>query len=116
MLYLVAKTIISAAILVAASEIAKRSTVLGALIIALPLNSLLAFSWLYVDTRDPSRIAALSQSVMLLILPSLTFFVVVPIALRTGQSFPMALLIACSATLIACWLWSLVLGRFGIQL
>jgi hypothetical protein len=115
MIYLVLKTLVSAAILVAASEIAKRSTLLGGLIIALPLNSMLAFSWLYIDTRDPQRVAALSQSVMLLILPSLVFFVLMPLCLKAGLSFGLALAIAAGATLIACWLWSLLLARFGIS-
>ena len=116
MVYLVLKTLLSAAILVAASEVAKRSTLLGALIIALPLNSMLAFSWLYIDTKDPLRVAALSQSVMLLILPSLAFFVLMPVSLKAGLSFPVALAIASAGTVLACWLWSLLLGRLGITL
>ena len=110
------KTIISAVLLVAAGEIAKRSTLLGALIIALPLNSILAFSWLYLDTRDAAQVAQLSQSVMLLILPSLVFFILLPLCLKAGQSFGLALALSCGATMLACWLWSLVLGRFGVQL
>ncbi len=116
MLYLVLKTLVSAAILVAASEVAKRSTLLGALLIALPLNSMLAFSWLYADTRDPARVAALAQSVMLLIIPSLNFFVLMPVCLKAGQSYGLALAISSGATVLACWLWSLLLGRLGISL
>jgi len=116
MLGAVLKTVLSAIILVIASEVAKRSTLLGALIIALPLNSILAFSWLYLDTRDPLRVAQLSQSVMLLILPSLVFFILMPVCLKAGQSFGAALAIACGSTVLACWLWSLMLGRLGISL
>jgi hypothetical protein len=110
------KVIVSAIVLVVASEVSKRSTLIGALIIALPLNSILAFSWLYLDTRDEMRVAQLSQSVMLLILPSLTFFILMPLCLKAGQSFGVAMGIACAATVAACWLWSLLLGRFGIAL
>lgn len=110
------KTLISAAFLVTASEIAKRSTLLGALIIALPLNSILAFSWLYLDTRNTAQVAQLSQSVMLLILPSLVFFILMPLCLKAGQSFGVALALSCGATILACWLWSLLLGRLGIAL
>jgi hypothetical protein len=116
MLQLVLKTLISAITVVAASEIAKRSTLLGALIIALPLNSILAFIWLYYETHDGLRVAQLSQSILALLLPSLLFFVILPLSLKAGQSFGLALTLASALTLLACWLWSLLLGRFGITL
>ena len=44
MIQYIIKLLISAAIIVLASEVSKRSTVLAALIIALPLVSLITFS------------------------------------------------------------------------
>ena len=58
MWYLIAKAALSGIIVVAASEIAKRAPTLGALLISLPLVSILALVWLW---RDSQRIAALSQ-------------------------------------------------------
>ena len=52
MTYFFVKTIFTALIIVIVSEIAKKSTFLGALIISIPLTSLLAFIWLYFDTKD----------------------------------------------------------------
>ena len=52
MTYFFVKTIFTALIIVIVSEIAKKSTFLGALIISVPLTSLLAFIWLYFDTKD----------------------------------------------------------------
>ena len=49
MTYFFVKTIFTALIIVIVSEIAKKSTFLGALIISIPLTSLLAFIWLYFD-------------------------------------------------------------------
>ena len=49
---LVVKVLISVAVLLAAVEIAKRSPFWGAVVIALPLTSMLAMVWLYWDTRD----------------------------------------------------------------
>ena len=61
MLYLVLKAGLSGVIIAAASELARRAPALGALILSLPLVSLLAFIWLWGDGGDNARIAALSE-------------------------------------------------------
>lgn len=50
MLYYLVKLVLSAGIIVAVSEVAKVNTGLGALIKSLPLISIIAMIWLYVDT------------------------------------------------------------------
>ena len=59
MLYLAIKAALSGVIIAAASEAARRAPALGALILSLPLISLLAFIWLWRDSGDSARIAAL---------------------------------------------------------
>ena len=49
MLYYALKVIISAIVIVAIAEIAKRNTGLAALVASLPLTSLLAFIWLHIE-------------------------------------------------------------------
>ena len=56
MLYYTIKILLSSLVLVAVSEIAKRSSTLGALLASLPLTSLLAFVWLYLDTGDVQKV------------------------------------------------------------
>ncbi len=51
MLYYALKIAISAFIIVAIAELAKRSSTLAALLAALPLTSLLAFIWMHVEGR-----------------------------------------------------------------
>ena len=51
------KVLISASIIVLATEISKRSSVLAAFIIALPLVSLLTFCWIYYESKDTLKIA-----------------------------------------------------------
>jgi hypothetical protein len=95
------KTLISALLIAGASELARRSTTAAALLISLPLTSLLAIVWLWRDTHDPMRIAALSSEIFWLVLPSLSFFIALPLALRFGVSFWPALAIAATVTAIA---------------
>jgi hypothetical protein len=102
--YLLLKALLSGAIVAAASELARRSSVLGAVLISLPLTSILAAIWLYRDTRDTGEVAALSWSVLWVVVPSLVFFVVLPLALRAVGFWP-ALVLACAATAVSYAAW-----------
>ena len=87
MVYAVVKITLTALIVWAVSEIAKRSTVFGALIASLPLTSLLAFVWIYVETGESATIAALARDILWLVLPSLLLFIVFPALLERGWNF-----------------------------
>ena len=92
------KVILSAGVILAASEAAKRNLALAALLCALPLTSLLTLSWTWVETSDAARITALSHSILAYTVPSLVFFLFLPWALRVGLSFWPALLAAAIGT------------------
>jgi hypothetical protein len=68
------KAILSSILIVTASEAAKRSAILGAILISLPLSSLIALSFLWVDTQDTQKVIELSKGIVLMILPSVLFF------------------------------------------
>lgn len=116
MAYLALKALLSGVIIAIVSEISKRSPALGALIVSLPLTSILAILWLWRDTGDAERIAAQAQATFWYVLPSLPMFLVFPILLRQGVVFWLALAISCglTATLYLLMVW--MLGRFGISL
>ena len=59
MFYLIIKALLSGVIVAAVSEIAKRWPGLGGLVASLPLVSVLGMMWLWRDTHDPERMAAL---------------------------------------------------------
>lgn len=98
MLYL--KFILSALVIVGASELAKRNLAMGALLCALPLTSLLVMSWTWVETADTARISALSISILAYTVPSLVLFVALPLLLRTGVGFWLSLLGASAITFL----------------
>ncbi len=102
MFYYALKTVLSALIIVAIAEIAKRSTVIGALIASLPLTSLLAFVWLYAETHDTARISTLSFEVFWLVIPSLALFIALPLFIRLGWGFWLSLAAAIGVT-TACY-------------
>jgi hypothetical protein len=116
MLYYALKVVISALLIVAISEIAKRHTGLAALIASLPLISLLAFVLLHLESTPLARIAELSWQIFWLVLPSLALFLMLPFLLRHGLGFWYSLGISVAAT-IGCYLALLaVLRRFGVTL
>ncbi len=116
MLFLFAKAALSGIIIALASEVAQRSPSWGALIVSLPLISILSMIWLWHDTGDTERIAALAQGTFWLVLPTLPMFLVMPALMRHGVSFWPALGAACLLTitlyLLAIWL----LPRFGVTI
>lgn len=116
MLQYALKVALTAVLVVAISEVSKRSSALGAIIASLPLTSLLAFLWLYGETGDAGKVAELARSIFWYVLPSLVLFVVLPVMISQGYGFWMSLGIACAATFAAYLAMIQVLARFGITL
>jgi hypothetical protein len=116
MLYLVVKAALSGLIIVAASELARRVPTYGALLLSLPLVSILAMIWLWRDTGDNERIAALSESTFWLVLPTLPLFLVLPAMLRHGVGFWISLAAVCAMTVALYLLTFWLLPKLGINL
>jgi len=116
MFYYVFKVFISALIIVAITEIAKRSSGFAALVASLPLTSLLAFVWLHAEGSTPAQIAELSSQIFWLVLPSLALFLLLPLLIRQGFGFWLSFGVSIAAT-IGCYFALLpLLRRLGVQL
>ncbi len=116
MRYYLFKITISAVLVVAISEVAKRSATLGGVLASLPLVSWLAIMWLYLETQDPQQVAAFSVHIFWLVLPSLVLFVTLPFFLKKDLPFFMSLLLA-TGLMFACYVGMLlVLQRFDVNL
>lgn len=109
------KVLITAIVVVVVSEIAKRSSIWAGVLASLPLTSLLAFVWLYLDTGDTAKVTSLSHSIFWLVIPSLILFLLLPYFINLGVNFWASLILSCSATALAYYgmVWSLY--RFGIH-
>jgi hypothetical protein len=104
-----AKTLISALMIAGISELGKRSPVMGGLLASLPLTSLLAMIWLYLETRNPLTVAQLSTSILWLVLPSLLLFIALPALLKNP-----ALIVSCLLTALAYTAMLALLKKVGI--
>lgn len=111
--YLV-KTLISALLIVAISEIAKRFSWFAAIVASLPITSMLAMVWLYADTRSIERVSALSYGVFWMVVPSLAFFLLFPVLLK-HLPFAAAMIVGCAGMAGVYFLYSALLAKLGIK-
>lgn len=116
MIYYVTKIVISAVLIVAVSELAKRSSFAGALLASVPLVSVLAMLWLYIDTKDIEKVSALASSVFWFVLPSLVLFISLPLLLKQGLNFYVSMSFAIGLTIAAYWFMVAVLNHYGVKL
>ncbi len=113
--FMIVKALVSGVIIMAISEIAKRSPAFAALIASLPLVSLLGMIWLWGETGDRQRLADHAEATFWYVLPSLPLFLVFPALLRSGLGFWLALLLSCLMTVVLYAAMAWVLPRFGIR-
>jgi hypothetical protein len=116
MLYATLKVLLTSLLVVAVSEAGKRSSLLGAILASIPLVSVLAMIWLYIDTRDVEKVAGLAAGIFWLVLSSLVLFVTLPILLRAGIDFYAALSLSIALTIAAYFAMIYSLRFAGIAL
>ena len=116
MAYYLFKVVLTTSLIVAISEVSKRTTFFGGLLASLPIVSYLGMIWLYVETRDQQKVADLSNSVFWLVLPSLPFFVLLPVLLKKTANFYVSFGVATMAMLGVYAVMLVTLRKFGIQL
>lgn len=115
MSWLITKYLITAAVVVLASEVAKRHDLIGALIVALPLVSVLTLIWLAVEGQSVERIGNHAWYTFWYVLPTLPMFLLFPWLLaRLG--FSGALLVSIAITVGLFWIYARALRGFGIDL
>jgi hypothetical protein len=114
MLRVLIKFVISSLIIVLASELGKKSTILGSIIVTLPLTSIMTLCWLYRDTGNTELVMSTSRGILWFILPSLALFLVLPLLLKAGMKFPISMVLSCLVLVATypAYLW--ILGKFGV--
>ena len=112
MFFNILKVLITALVIVLAAEAAKRSSLLAGLIVSMPLITVLTLIWLYWDTKDIKQVSDLTNNTLLMILPSLTFFIFFPILLKLDINFFGSMLVAIFSTAICYWGYTIFLNKY----
>ncbi|KPI86151.1 hypothetical protein ABL78_4773 [Leptomonas seymouri] len=114
-IYLVFKYALTSAIVVAVSEVAKRSDRLGGLLAALPIVTVLTLIWLQVEGQSKTLIANHAWYALWYVIPTLPMFLTFPYCFdRFG--FWGAMGVSCAATVIVYVVFGFLLSLLGIHL
>ncbi|MDT9000867.1 DUF3147 family protein [Paucibacter sp. APW11] len=113
--WIITKYLITAALVVGISELAKRSDRLGGLIAALPLVTVLTLIWLQLERQPSEKIANHAWYTFWYVLPTLPMFLLFPWLLNRLGFWP-ALVACLLITVLAFAALALLLRRFGIEL
>lgn len=115
MYWLITKYLITAAVVVLISELAKRSDKLGAFVAALPMVTILALIWLYVENQSTEKIANHAWYTFWYVVPTLPMFLAFPLLLPRIGFWP-TLAASVVITVVCFGLFALLVKRFGIEL
>jgi len=115
MAWLLTKYLITSLVVVAVSEVAKRSDRLGALLASLPLVTLLALIWLHVEKQPAEKLTNHAWYTFWYVVPTLPMFLVFPKLYERWGFWPA--LAASAVITIACFgAFALIVRPFGIKL
>jgi hypothetical protein len=112
----ITKVVITTAIIIGITELGKSSHFWGSILASLPITSLLAFIWIFWDTGDAKKIIELSYGIFWIIIPSLILFICLPLLLKKGLHFWLALPLSSLATVIGYFVYIRLLKVFGINI
>ena len=113
--WIIFKYLLTAGVVVLVSEIAKRSDRLGGLIAALPLVTVLALIWLYVENQSSEKISNHAYYTFWYVLPTLPMFLIFPYLLKKF-GFWITLSSSMMITLIIFYIFAKVMKSFGVDL
>ena len=115
MAWIVTKYLITAAVVVLISEVAKRSDKLGGLIAALPMVTFLALIWLYVEKQPTEKISNHAWYTVWYVVPTPPMFLVFPF-LHERIGFWPTMEISILITLVCFGVFAMLVKHFGIEL
>jgi uncharacterized membrane protein (GlpM family) len=113
--WIIFKYLLTAGVVVLISEVAKRSDRLGGLIAALPLVTILALIWLYIENQSSEKISNHAYYTFWYVLPTLPMFLIFPYLLKKF-GFWITLSLSMVITLIIFYIFAKVMKSFGVNL
>ncbi len=112
---IITKYLVTATVVAGVSELAKRSDRLGALLASLPLVTLLALIWLYVEKQPASKITNHAWYTFWCVMPTLQMFLLFP-KLFERFGFSPALALSAVITILCFGGFALLVKPFGTRL
>ncbi len=113
--FLIFKTLLTAMVIVAVSEVAKRSNLFGGMLAALPISTVLILIWMHVEGASQEKLGRHAAYTLIYVLPTLPMFAVFPFAIQRFGFWPS--LVGCLLlTAFFVFLTHLAVRNFGFRL
>ncbi|MBL6686166.1 MAG: DUF3147 family protein [Methylophilaceae bacterium] len=112
---IIIKLIVTSAIIVLISEIAKHYDRLAALIASLPLVTLITLFWLYYEDQSDEKLASHAYYTFWYVLPTLPMFLFFPWGIKVF-GFWITFILSIFLTVILFVIYAMLLKKFGIDL
>lgn len=116
MYLLITKALLSGIVIVVVSELAKKNNLVASIVHSLPLTSLLAFLWLYAETKDAALIGRHAWGTFWFVLPTLPMFLLMPWLIQKLGGFWPALAAGIGLSIALYWLTMRLLDVAGVKL
>ena len=112
---IIVKLVVTSAIIVLISEIAKHYDRLAALIASLPLVTLITLFWLYYEDQSDEKLASHAYYTFWYVLPTLPMFLFFPWGIKVF-GFWITFILSIFLTVILFVIYAMLLKKFGIDL
>ena len=115
MFFILAKILVTAAIIVIVSEIAKVNDRIGGLIAAMPLTTFLILFWMYYENVSENKISSHISYTLLYLIATVPMFIIFPFCLNKF-GFWITIIISIFITLISTVIIHQISKNFDIKL
>ena len=112
---IIIKLVVTSAIIVLISEIAKHYDRLAALIASLPIVTLITLFWLYYEDQSDEKLASHAYYTFWYVLPTLPMFLFFPWGIKVF-GFWITFILSIFLTVILFVIYAMLLKKFGIDL
>ncbi|MGV8147267.1 MAG: DUF3147 family protein [Alkaliphilus sp.] len=110
------KVIVTAIIVAIVSYVSRKFPTIGAIVVSLPLTSMLAIMWLYRDTNDIAKVIELSQAIIWIVVPSIVFFIALVLLLKNDVKFYLAMFLSSVIMILGYNAYIFILRKFGVNI
>ncbi|MEM7383691.1 MAG: DUF3147 family protein [Verrucomicrobiota bacterium] len=107
------KVAVSAIVILLVTNVNVKNPYLSALLISLPLTSIIAMIWMQAEGQPMPKIASHIRGTFWFVLPSLPMFLIMPIMLEKKMNFYLSLLLCCLMTAGFYLIMDRLLKKFG---
>ena len=105
---------LTALIIFAVVQVQERNTLLAAVLVSIPIVSVLSMMWMNHEGQSATEIAGFAHHIVWLVLPSLLLFIVMPLLIERGWEFYPALGAGLATTILGYLLMLQIMGKYGL--